>query len=222
MPVAVLDQIEAGAMRQGHKRIEQAKEDEEGQEMGEARPCKYHGSSMSIPHHLMAGWASAGLGAQGPRNGRRVSEQDCDSRSHSGAQRVCRSRQDRPAWAGTNLGLRCKWSGVACLAGMLGHREESPTPSQTHTPAPTPLSVSLQPIRSDARPPANGHPSRTSSPLGKNRSGLRRYFCPKRGTSSQRPPRKKDGNQHCQLKSAVFLKDSLQKVLLNALSPVRP
>ncbi len=48
-----------------------------------------------------------------------------------GAQRVCCSPgKDRPAWAGTNLGLRCKWSGRGAgqRAGMFGHREESPTP----------------------------------------------------------------------------------------------
>jgi hypothetical protein len=99
-------------------------------------------TAASIPHPIFPsldglGWASAGLGAQGPRNGRRVSEQDCDSRSHSGAQRVCRSRQDRPAWAGTNLGLRCKWSGVACLAGMLDTVRSHPHPVR-HTPAHTP------------------------------------------------------------------------------------
>jgi hypothetical protein len=43
--------IQGGRNAEGRKQVERAKEDEEGQEMGEARPCKYHGGEHP-PSHL--------------------------------------------------------------------------------------------------------------------------------------------------------------------------
>ena len=61
-----------------------------------------------------------------------------------GAQRVCCSPgKDRPAWAGTNLGLRCKWSGrgvalaneQGCLDTARSHPHQSDTLTHSLSPS---------------------------------------------------------------------------------------
>jgi hypothetical protein len=137
---------------------------------------------MAVPGHglpSLDGWLGTGrAGSPRPQERETDCRSDCDSGSHSGAQRVCRSRQDGPAWAGNESGVGgVSGVGVALGGRDVGHREESLTPVRhplTHTPFRLSSTNHVELAKSN-----QWSSVKNPAASGKNRSGLREVLLPK-------------------------------------------
>jgi hypothetical protein len=164
---------------------------------------------MAVPGHglpSLDGWLGTGrAGSPRPQERETDCRSDCDSGSHSGAQRVCRSRQDGPAWAGNESGVGgVSGVGVALGGRDVGHREESLTPVRhplTHTPFRLSSTNHVELAKSN-----QWSSVKNPAASGKNRSGLRKVLVPKTRYFVGRLATR----QCCQPESAVFPKVSIQ------------